>query len=92
MTEHSLLSNSDKNVSDIVLGKEGESTLVNLIILIAKRYIYSAKISKSVPYISVFKKSLKLHYKIEQKIAHMTNTVDTFMQKWSLLNNLLDTI
>ena len=92
MTEHGLLSNTDRNMSDIILGKDGESTLVNLIILIAKRYIYSAKISKSVPYVSVFKKSLKLHFKVEQKIAYMTNTVEIFRQKWYLLHNMLDAI
>ena len=88
MSEYSLLYNPYRNVSDIILGK-GESHLVNLIILIAKRYIYSAKMNKSIPYLSVFKKNLELQFKVEQKIAYMTNQEETFIQTWYLLQNMI---
>ena len=56
--------------------------ILDLIILLSKRYIYKCKIQKHTPDINVFKIILKARYSIEKYIARINYNISTFNADW----------
>ena len=68
-----------------------ENVLINLIILIVKRYIYCVKCSSDdVLSINTVINLIKLHCKIEKKAASMSSNTSKFYLKWEPLHTKLN--
>ena len=55
---------------------------IDLIILLAKQYLYRCKFEQSVPLVSVFKKQLKLTNKLEEYNSKITFQENAFNARW----------
>ena len=64
---------------------------LDLVILLAKFFIYKCKVSKNIPRISEFKKYLNIRYETEKYISRVNMTYDKFLAKWYYWENLLGT-
>ena len=56
--------------------------IFDLIILLAKQYLYRCKFEQSVPLVSVFRKQLKLNYKLEEYNSKITFQENAFNARW----------
>ena len=76
-----LLSNEE-----ILLGfKGGKYTLLNLIILSAKHYIYCCKCQHRRPLFNNFYSYLKRIFTLEEYTAKTTNKYEVFLVKWNVV-------
>ena len=66
-------------------------TIFDLIILLAKQYLYRCKFEQSVLQISVFRKRLKLRYKLEEYSSNIIITFhkNAFNTRWRCYKTLL---
>ena len=64
-------------------------TIFDLIILLAKQYLYRCKFEHSVPLVSVFWKQLKQRYKLEEYNSKITFTENAFNARWHCYQTLL---
>ena len=62
----------------------------DMIILLAKQYIYSCKYKQNLPNLEIFKKRLKWRYNIEKYNAKINNSFEKFVSKWALYTPLVD--
>jgi len=63
--------------------------IFDLIILLAKQYLYRCKFEQSVPLVSVFRKQLKLRYKLEAYNSKFTFQENAFNARWHCCKTLL---
>ena len=63
--------------------------IFDLIILLAKQYLYRCKFEQSVPLVSVFRKQLKLRYKLEEYNSKITFQENAFNAGWHCYRPLL---
>ena len=63
--------------------------ILDLIILLAKQYFYRCKFEQSVPLVSVFRKQLKLRYKLEEYNLKITFQENAFNTRWHCCKTLL---
>ena len=63
--------------------------IFDLIILLAKQYLYRCKFEQSVPLISVFRKQLKLRHKLEEYNSKITFQENAFNARWHCYRPLL---
>ena len=63
--------------------------IFDLIILLAKQYLYRCKFEQSVPLVSVIKKQLKLRHKLEEYNSKITFQENTFNARWHCCKTLL---
>ena len=63
--------------------------IFDLIILLAKQYLYRCKFEQSVPLISVFRKQLKLRHELEEYNSKSTFQENTFNARWHWYKTLL---
>ena len=63
--------------------------IFDLIILLAKQYLYRCKFEQSVPLISVFRKQLKLRHKLEENNSKITFQENAFNARWHCYRPLL---
>ena len=81
LTENIVLFGSDKDfVSDVTF---------DLIILLAKQYIFQCKVAQSKPLLSVFQKQLKCRYEIDKYIAQINFEQNKFLLNWCQYEPLL---
>ena len=73
----------------IVFGKNNVSNIINLMILLAKRYIYSSRLNKNRPHLSTFETVLKRYYTIDKRIAFNTDRQEAFTEKWQNFEGIL---
>ena len=62
---------------------------IDLIVLLAKQYVYRYKFEQSVPLVSVFKKQLKLTNKLEEYNSKITFQENAFNARWHYYKPLL---
>lgn len=62
----------------------------DLILLLAKFYIYKCRCAKREPNITAFKNELGLRYSIEKKIHFCNKTLDKFQSKWRQYHTLFE--
>ena len=89
-SNHFVHNDLEMNAQLIIFGGKNIPDIVNLIMLIAKRYIYSSKINHSVPHITAFKSTISRYYKVEESIAFKADKLDLFIQKWHQMKRILD--
>ena len=80
---------------DVILGIQNirrADNVINLIILLAKQYIYRIKYKNTVPVLQHFKKSITLQYNIEKYIAFSNCDWDKFNKRWMPYKQLLNHI
>ena len=65
--------------------------ILDLILMLAKFYIYTCKIREEIPQIRVFKRLLKARYEIEKYIAFINLDSVSFHTKWQYYKQLIDT-
>ena len=63
--------------------------IFDLIILLAKQYLYRCKFEQSVQLISVFRKQLKLRHKLEEYNSKITFQENAFNARWHCYRPLL---
>ncbi len=67
----------------LLLDTQNENNLINLINLIAKRYIYTCRVNSTKPSVTIFIQKLKQYRTIEETIALRNNRIDIFLEeKW----------
>jgi len=64
--------------------------ILDLIILLAKQYIYHSKVIKNVPNIRHFQRILKRRYTIEKEINFKEQQTKTLQNKWNPYMNLIN--
>ena len=65
------------------------NNIFDLMILLAKQYLYRCKFEQSVPLIYVFTKQLKLRHKLEEYNSKMTFQENAFNARWHCCKTLL---
>ena len=65
-------------------------TVADLIILLAKQYIFKCKLDRSLPCLNMFIKELKYRYKIEEYNAKITCNTMQFNKDWLFYKQLFD--
>ena len=75
-----------------IYNRKQADSVINLIVLLAKQFIYRMKYKNSVPLIEIFKKSVLLQYNVEKYIAYSNCNWDKFNKKWTSYKQLLDSI
>jgi hypothetical protein len=73
-TEHLIIFGCDKNIRT--------DQIFDLIIVMAKEYIYQCKMGKELPQLDVFLLRLKHRYSIEKQIANVNMTYERTVQAW----------
>ena len=68
------------------------TNILHFILLYAKYYIYCSRCNSQPLILSVYKKKLKIMYKMHMEIAFSNNTLETFSKDWSPYKQLLDDI
>ena len=79
--------NLDKEI--IIFGKnlhEKYSNSINLTLILAKQFIFSMKMQKRKPELTVFINKLKHYYDVEKYIYAKTNRMDLFKNRWEKLS------
>ena len=84
-----LQSDIEINLEAVIFGGEKIGKLINLILLVAKRYLYNVKMNKGLPQLNIFKTVLYNYYKVEKRIALITDKQESFEDKWRLLEDIL---
>ena len=72
----------------VLFGIRDKHNKMNLLILIAKQYIYRSKCNKVSPNINDLKCILKFQCMVEEKIAHRHATIPKFENRWWLIKQL----
>ena len=81
------------SAKNIILGSENSNTLVNLLIILIKYFIYSCRLDGSLPNMNGIKKFIKNSYKIEKMSATFYKTpaaVEKINNKWGPLRDVLE--
>ena len=83
--------NLDKeNVIFGILDNRKADETLNLILLLAKKFIYRMKYNDTIPSLSLFKNTLRHYYNGEKYIAFTNCSWDKFSKKWQLYNVLFE--
>ena len=83
--------NLNLNIENILFGifeNRKADDVLNLIIILAKQFIYKMKYSNTLPDLQHFKKVLLLYYKSEKYIAFTNCNWNKFNQKWLLYKHI----
>ena len=75
--------NIEFHKEQFLLGFKEESLTLNLLILIAKNYIYKCKLKEKIPNIIELKYRIKNYYSLEQYIAIKNNNLKGFEKYWT---------
>ena len=82
---------TDYNIFDILFGKLGNSNrALNLIICLAKRYLYNQKMKKCVPHLAGAMQYIKCYIKTDQYICKKNCNSELFVKKWRNFISLVD--
>ena len=76
------------NKKNILLGSQEYSLFLNLLVVIAKKYIYSCKLSEKVPNIKELEMKIKYYYSLEKYVAIKNNKSIAFDKYWSPLQQI----
>ena len=77
------------NLSDIIMGKENYSELLNYLLILGKWHIYQSSKNSKKPNFQTFKAIIKRNYEIERDIAKRNQKIDKLTQKWRLLESVI---
>ena len=77
------------NKTDIIFGNLKFDNILNTALILAKQYIFRHRTSGAEPNIMEFKKVLKYHYEIENKIALKYLNIDKFNSNWIPYNTIV---
>ena len=80
------------NAQTIILGNPKYSkkdNIINLIILIAKQYIYKTKCKSQHLTLTGFRNSLNMYYHIDKYIFTLNNEIIKFEEKWNNWKKLI---
>lgn len=88
LTEYSNLS-LNLETKNILFAFQDKKQLINYIFVIAKYYIYVNKFSGRELNLDIFKALLKRKFQSERYIAHINNTMGSFLAKWASLYDYL---
>lgn len=96
----SLIKNKCPHVEDLSFSKEDiifgvkncqkTDTILNLILLVAKRYIYTCRYRNSELNLLAFKRTLLFYYNTEKYIDYSVCDWEKFNKRWSLYESLLE--
>ena len=75
--------------NDIMFGilRCEDELLINLILIIAKQYLYSCRQNKSLPSIKVLNLKIKTIHQLETMIAKSNNKLRAYNMKWDKYKN-----
>jgi len=79
-------------ITDIIFqihDKKRADEVLNIIILLAKQYIYRMKYRGAEPNLQYFKKSLKFYYNTEKYLTYCNCDWTSFDKRWSIYKNLI---
>ena len=86
MNETFIVSNTD-----ILLGRPSRAcSILNLLIILLKFYIYKSRARNHQPTLEGYKKDLKIYYQLEEYIYKKNLKQDMFKKKWKLFCNFYD--
>ena len=80
--------NIEFHKEQFLLGFKEESLTLNLLILIAKNYIYKCKLKEKIPNIIELKYRIKNYYSLKQYIAIKNNNLKCFEKYWTPLKHV----
>ena len=66
--------------------------ILSFILLYAEYYIYTTRSNKQNLFLGVFKKKLRLMYKIHLEISISNGKLNKFVEKWNPYQNLINSI
>ena len=72
----------------ILLGSRNFCSFLNLLVLIAKKYIYSCKLKEKLPNIVELEFKIKKYYSLEKYIALKNNKLFVFEKYWTPLHHI----
>ena len=75
---------------DILFGALKYDTVINLLILKAKFFIYKKRMDASIPLFNQFVLSIRYHYQIERYNAVKNRNLEKFDKSWSPYKALLN--
>lgn len=79
------------SVTDICFGKqEAEYSLINYLLLLAKQYLYTTRLSETDLSILAIVNTFKNAFKIDRLLAKVNMQNDKFVRKWAPLYNLFN--
>ena len=78
------------NKENIFLGCKDESLLLNLLIILTKKYIYKCKLNEAKPNTIELKNKIKKYQSFDQYIAKKNNTVQDYEQFWAPIYIILN--
>ena len=84
--------NFNSTAQNIIFGiteNTKSNNILNLIILITKKYIYNARYKDQVPNIQALKQILKFHYKSEKYSSYANCEWEKFNTRWSQFDALI---
>lgn len=76
------------NKMEILLGSNSYSLFLNLLILIARNYIYKCKLKEKSPNIIELKRIIKQYQQVEEYVALKNNKILFFERYWAPLNHV----
>ena len=79
---------NERGVKDVIFGSHKLDKIQNLLLLQAKHFIYFNKINCQIPLIEVFKKRIKLFYRIEKFNATKCFQLSKFERTWDMYTAL----
>lgn len=83
LTKENIIFGISNNKKDVIL---------NLIILLGKRFIYKMKYKNTKPCLLVFKKDLKFNYNTEKFIAYCNCKWSKFNERWTAYTTMMNSI
>lgn len=90
---HSIRFSFNKNLIILGISQNTQTdTVLDLIILLAKHYIYRSKVNKTKPNYNHFENLLAMRYMIEKQMSITNSTFSKFQTKWKPYNILIETI
>ena len=75
-------STDNRSTSDRILSKFVPSTAIDHILLIGRHYIYSSKLARTSPSMTLFKGKLNFAIEMEKQAALLRNSFTVFSNKW----------
>ena len=81
------------NESIVLFGHDSKSKsykTIDLIILLAKFFIYKCKVKKNIPQFHLFKNCLKTAFEAYKHIAIINMSYDQFTREWQFYRTLMD--
>ena len=66
----------------IILGDNSWTDLLNHIIIMYKRFIYSCKLKRELPSFNLLRIEIEFNQNLEQFISRKNDTINTYFEKW----------